>query len=149
MPETLRQQIVDAIEQRMKMIRQINGYETDIGENIFWWLESPLTIEDLPGMICRDRVNKRSAGLGIYDNTMQVEIEAKNEGSMGSEDVRNIIADIERVVALDETWGGLAFGTEIVEDEIMVEQNEYTIAAVKLTLTIEYRTVRFDPYTQA
>ena len=42
----------------------------------------------------------------------------------------------------------LARGTEVVSDEMVVEQEERMIAGVKFRIKIQFETVIFDPYTQ-
>lgn len=134
---------------RFKAILTTGGYVTNIGAHVFWWKPSPLQLSDLPGMNCRDRTSEKTLGCGIYENSLPLEIEASVSGSASPEDIRKILADLEKAVGADETWGGLALATDINSDDVSIEQNENKIGLARVMMTIEYRTARFDAYTQA
>jgi len=149
MVDSIRQRIISAMDTRFKTILTTGGYVTNIGQHVFWWKSSPLQLSDLPGMNCKDRTSEKAPGCGIYENSLPVEIEASVSGSASPEDIRKILADFEKCVGVDETWGGLALATDIDGDDISVEQNENKIGLARVMMTIEYRTARFDAYTQA
>ena len=100
-------------------------------------------------MNCRDRKQSKGIGAGVYDNTLTVEIEAGASGLATPEDLRKILADVEKAVAVDETWGELAGTTEVGDDDINVEEDEKRIGGARMMLTVEYTTVRGDPLTRA
>jgi hypothetical protein len=149
MADTIRQRLVDAIDTRFKTILTTNGYKTNIGAHVFWWKESPMQIQDLPGMNCRDKSPAKELGCGVEDNILPIEIEATVSGSMTPTDLRKILADIETAIGVDETWGGLAEATDLKENDISADQKENKVGLVQLTMMIEYTLVRFDAYTLA
>ncbi len=149
MPDTIRQKIISAMDTRFKGILIAGGYQTNIGQHVFWWKKSPLALADLPGMNCKDRRQAKSLGAGVYDNSLEVEIEAGISGPTTPEELRKISADIEKAVAVDETWGQWAGTTEIGNDEINLEEDEKKIGFVRIALTVEYTTIRGDPFTRA
>ena len=149
MADTIRQRIVDAIDTRFKAIKKTGGYATDIGNHVFWWKESTLQVSDLPGMNCRDKSPEKELGCGVEDNILPIEIEAGVSGSTTPAELRKIVADINKAIGVDETWGDLAQTTDLKEDSISLTQNENKVGLVTLTMTIEYTLVRFDDYTLA
>lgn len=148
MADSIRQRIISSMDTRFKTILVTNGYQTDIGKHVFWWKKTPFAQADLPGMNCRDRRQTKSFGAGIYDNFLTVEIEAGVSGMVSTEDLRKILADIEKAIAIDETWGQLAGTTEIEDDEMNLEEDEQRIAGARMILRVEYTTLRGDPYTK-
>ena len=149
MADTIRQRIVNAIDTRFKAILVTGGYETNIGSHVFWWKDSPMQISDLPGMNCKDNSPDKELGCGVEDHVLPIAIEAATSGSTTPTDLRKIIADIEKAIGVDETWGGLAQATDLKEEGISIQQNENKVGLVNLTMVIEYTLVRFDAYTLA
>ena len=149
MADTIRQRIVDAIDTRFKAILTSGGYQTNIGNKVFWWKDTPLQISDLPGMNCKDNSPDKSLGCGVEDVILPISIEAATSGSTTAVDLRKIVADLEKAIGVDETWGGLAQATDLKEEGIFIQQNENKVGLVNLTMVIEYTLVRFDAYTLA
>lgn len=150
MTESIWQQIITAVDTRFKTILITpGGYKTNIGANVFWWKPTSLDLADLPAMNCRDKPQMREVGAGVYDETLNIEIEAACTGSTTPEDMRKIAADLDKCIGVDEMWSGLAEATDLNIETLSVEQNENKIGQVKATVTIQYRTIRFDPLTKA
>lgn len=146
MTDSIRQQIIDAIDTRFKAILTAGGYKTNLGNHVFAWRDTPLEATDLPGLIYKDTTEQREPGAGIYDLILSIEIELFSTSAAG---IRNCLADLEKAIFTDESWGELALNSEIETDEMAIEQKENTFCASKIILAVEYRTVRGDPYIQA
>jgi hypothetical protein len=114
--------------------------------NVFAWKETPLAQADLPALVYRDRTESRDPGCGIYDMKMPIEVEIHGTSP---EQVRECLAELEESIFADETWGNLAMDTEIDTAEMVITQKENIFVASKIIVTVEYRTIRGDPRTQA
>lgn len=148
MPDPIQQQIIDAIDTRFKTILVTNGYATNIGQHVTWWKESPLALADLPGMNLKDPDEIRIPGCGIYERTLNIQIEASVSGSDSPETARLIEADIEKAIFVDNRWSDLASNTEIGASIKEAAQKENKISKVTLSMEILYETKRGDPYTR-
>jgi hypothetical protein len=146
MTDSIRQKIITAIDTRLKTILIANDYQTNMGNHIFAWREEALQESELDGLIYKDRTESKVEGCGIDEMTMPVEIEID---STSPELVRKCLADLEKAIAVDRTWGQLAIHTKLETSEMAVEQKEKSFAASKILMTVEYQTVMGDPLTGA
>ena len=148
MPVSKRQQIVDAIDARLKTITTANGYNTDAGNNVFEWRSYPLDENsELPALVYRDTEEIESLAVGGYQlHTLTIEIEGYVVGANAARDLRALIADVIKAIGTDLTWGGLAEDTRPVEESIEIDQEERKIAGAVIRIEIDYRTQAFDPY---
>jgi len=144
MPTTgsVRQRIITTIDLRLKTILVANGYQSNMGEHVFGWRTDPFQGSEIDGLTYRDRTEERTAGCGVYDLMMPLEIEMISDSPAG---IRKCLADLEKAVFVDETWGGLAWYTELRTNEMAVEKKEELFSASKIILEIEYQTGRGHP----
>lgn len=145
LPDPIQQKIIDAIDTRFKTILIANGYFTNVGQHVGWW-KKLLAIADLPGMNLKDRTETRSLGPGVYDRTLTINIEASVSGSDSPKVARQIEADIEKAIWIDETWDYLAHKTDILGRELDAAHAENKIAQINITIQIEYQTGRGQPF---
>lgn len=145
LPDPIQQKIIDAIDIRFKTILISNGYFTDVGQHVDWWKKS-LAIANLPGMNLRNRTESRSVGPGVYDRTLTINIEASVSGSDSPKVARQIEADVEKAISVDETWDYLAHKTDILGRDLEAAQAENKIAQINITIQIEYHTGRGQPF---
>jgi hypothetical protein len=139
--DSIRAQIIDVFDTRMKTILITNHYVTDLGSHIFAWRSTDLAANELPGMIYRDTENDRSErrSLSDQDNKLTIEIEIFPEpGSDTIDDAYALLQDVYTAIAVDDRWGGLADDTNPGEDKIEIEQHERIIGKIKVTIIIEY-----------
>lgn len=146
--DSIRQQIIDAIDSRLKTITMQNGYNSDIGNNVFYWRAENYGKEELPLMEYRDiACATRRKGL-LEENTITVEVEvATAAGTTTAREIKSMIADTRKAIQIDTTWGKLAANTRCTGDEIAIEQKEKIIGGAKITFEIDFRTPVGDPYT--
>jgi len=137
----LRQQIVDAIETRLKTIRVANGYQTEAGQHVFPWRLVPIPDSDMPALCIYDTDCNMSpdGAIGYFTHELQVDIDAIVSGSASRTTVRSIMEDVFRAVGVDRTWGGLAEHTEIQSHGINLEQAERVLGAGQVRMTVRYR----------
>ena len=147
MAESKRQQIVTAIDARLKTIRVVNGYETNAGNNVYEWRSSAMIESELPGLIYRDTQETEALSIGYQVHTLTIEIEGYVVGNAAPANLRKLIADVIKAIGVDSLWSALAEDTRSVEETIQVEQEERRIAGTRIKIEVDYRTGIFNPYT--
>jgi hypothetical protein len=168
MADSVRQRLIDAVKTRFKTISVANGYQTDIGSNVFVWrnLErDPLNENESQLLNISDwkEINEpKISGRSDHHKTLFLHIEAECVVAVTEADSvgRKIIADIEKCLGVDIKWAttpgditkALAFNTLPVDTNegtnlLEVEQRDRVIVSVKYQVKIEYRNPRWDPFT--
>lgn len=159
---SIRQQIVDAIRDRLNAIRQANDYATDVGSHCFIFRDlqnSPFTPSELAdgGAInITDSVCDRESGvLNVHDHSLAVTIQAASVSSGGfapPEHARRIESDLLSAVGRDRQWevDGVKLAKDTLPGPSRIGSGQIgdRVAWVELTITVKFRTQRFDPYTQ-
>ena len=83
--------------------------------------------------------------LELRNNRVRLEIEVKTKsGSTTAEQVREMIEDVYKAIAQDDTWDGLAIDTNPVSEEIEIGQNDKISGQATITVEIEYRTAKWE-----
>mgnify|MGYP001423093616 CR=1 FL=1 len=141
----VRQQIMDAVKTRLQSITVANGYNFNLGNNIYEWRIRPLAMATLPALVYRD-VETDIELIEAHRNRLNIEIEIISNSSIV--DIRKMIADVYKAIGVDIQWGGLALNTYPRSDRIMREQEEQTITGAIINIIIEYRTKEWNPYQQ-
>ncbi len=138
------QQIIDAIDLRFKAI--ITGEnKLNLGNHVFPWKTTPLQSSELPALVYRDRTDQRTEGCGVYEVTMPIEIEIS---ASTPKEIRECIAELEKAIHSDKTWGRLALHTKLDTTEMKVDQKLDYYTASKIVMMVFYLTVIGDPYTK-
>lgn len=114
-------------------------------DNIFAWKTTPIQSSEIPCLIYRDRTGTMEFGWGYCENKASVEIEIYADTP---DEIRGYIADLEKAIFTDDTWGNLAMYSELNTNEMAIEQKENIFVATQILLTVTYRTVFGDPYTK-
>jgi hypothetical protein len=149
MPDTIRQRIITSLDARLKTILVANGYQTDVGANIFDWRAEALEESDLPALIYRDTLcNTEISNISSYTHRMTVEIIAVVANDTPMAIIRNIIADIDKAIGVDDRWGNLVVLTERTGDESGVEIDDRKYAGCRLTVVITFRTLGWNDFVQ-
>jgi len=141
MSDSIRQQIIDAIDTRFKAIKTTGGYKTNIGNNVFDWLKRDLAITELPALIYKDKSSEiYTDTLELYNNKITLEIELKAEAGSGTaESIREMIEDVYKAIGSDDTWSGLAIDTEPTSEEMEMEHADKIIGTATIIVEIEYQ----------
>lgn len=146
MPDSKRQKIVTAIDTALKNIKTSQGYETDLGDNVFEWREEPLQETEIPGAIWRDTDAPVDETFGEHLHKMILEVELFSSGASAPALLRKLIADVVKMIGANLTWGGLAEDTRPQTEDIKTDRESKRIGSALLKFEILYLTARFDPY---
>ena len=139
-----RQEIVDAIKNRLSSIRTANGYGTELGLHVFEWKVTVFADSELPGVAFRDTEQTVAELTGGYrNNSLTIEfILGAATGASTPGIVRQAIADVLRCIDSDPTWGGLAWDTAIQTDEMFMDHDGKLTGLAKVTAVVKYQTQR-------
>ena len=147
MADSIRQQIIDAIETQLGTILTTNGYETNLGSNIFVWKPEPFAATEVPGADIQDQEETIDLAVWLHEHSLTLAVKVVGSGTTVTADLRKYIADVTKAVGVDLTWGSLAqdtafSGTDLIE----VEVNDKVRMGVQMNFTVQYNTAPFDPY---
>ncbi len=146
MADSTRQDIIDAIDTRMKTITTANGYKTNAGNNVFDWLDRDLADSELDAIIYRDKSSVMD--MSDFDSKMSsviVEIEVKTKSTTTTAaQVREMIEDTYKAIGTDETWGGLALQTMPKSDDIDVQQSDKITGSGTIMIEIQYESAKWS-----
>lgn len=153
MADSLREQIMAAVETRFATITVANGYETAIGSKTFKWRVTDFQEAELPCHNFRDvSCDTEQKVSGVHEHVLKVEsvAVAKQPSDMPADKYgRKMAADIWKAIGTDRKWSTLAFDTNPLRDEITIEHENLKLVAVRVEFEIKYRTTSFNPYVQA
>ncbi len=139
-----RQSIIDTIDTQLKTILTANGYDTDLGSNVFEWRQVPLQASELPALIYRDAMSETEIiVLDKHTHKLTLEVEVKTEpGAIDGTLARKMIADVVKAIGVDHTWGALAIKTDPLNSEIIFDEGgkEKIISGAIINFEIMYRT---------
>jgi hypothetical protein len=140
MADSIRQQIITALDTRLKLIKTTGGYKTNAGNNVFDWLDRDLADTELDAIIYRDRTDDIQHNLiDVYTHKVRVEIEAKaKSAATTASQIRKIMDDILKAIGVDDTWGGLAQDTNPLSTEIDIQKSDKIAGEAKINIEIEY-----------
>jgi len=146
MPDTIRQQLIGAIDTKLKTILTANGYYSNLGQNVDEWNLSPL---DTAGgetfrLTYRDEDEGRAdVTVGNQDMTLSITVLILASGSTSLADVREMLADVVAAMHADPTWSGLANDTNMDGTAKLVKAEAAdTAGGVELKFGIEYSVTR-------
>lgn len=140
-----RQQVVDALEARLKTITKVNGYASDLGRNVFVWRPLPVPEEVLPCAILRDTVSPTQETFGEHLHRMATEVEVIGAGTDAPEQVRAMVADITKAIGTDRTFGSLVQEVNPVSEDFQVEQASKKLGSALLRFEVIFTTTPWNP----
>jgi hypothetical protein len=153
MPASLRQQIVDAVIDRMSSIQTVNGYLTDIGANVYDW-RTQFHEEELPAVsVCdltADTITPDGASNPqrvAHSLPLQIRIYAVRDESPSN--IRAMIADVITAIGRDDRWHvggiGLAMTTRRVRDGFLIPQDSFEVIGGVVEVEVIYLTAKWNP----
>jgi hypothetical protein len=144
-----RQQIVDAVKTRFAAITVENEFDTNLGNSLHEWRTEQFEDSELPGINLRDEsepVSYASKSSGSVLRQLKIGADLVfQEEDVSASLARAGLADVERAIALDPSWGGLARLTIMNESRLMTDERGIWLGGARITFTIEYFTKPFEP----
>lgn len=149
MADSIRQQIISALDARLKAILVAGGYQTNIGANVFDWKADSLEDADLPALIYKDiSVETTIDSIASFAHRMTVQVIVAVQSATPMAEIRKAIADIDKAIGVDHTFGNLALLTERIGDESGVEIEERRFAGCQIIYAITFRTSCWNDYVK-
>jgi hypothetical protein len=154
MPTSIRQLVVTALDTLLKTIKTTAGYNLNLGNNVFWWRDTPLQISELPAICCKDTNDTMVRAIGIHEHSLTVELtislESSDTGAMARQAIADVIKALGTNVSPNACLGGYAEDINPPDSEVFEAVHEGIKGyGVTLTFQVIYQTKPFDPYTQA
>lgn len=143
--DSIRKQILDTLITRLETILIANGYKTNLGSNVFHWLDSQITQDQLPAITVEDADEfQGDVTVGQVDHTVTVTMRISAQAKA---DFYNARADLIKAIGTDTTFGNLAYAQPPSEIG-QVELDQKKIWTQSYQVNFEYPTDRFNPYSQ-
>ena len=134
MATPIRQTLIDNIKTQLQTITTGNGYETNLGSNVFEWRETPLQQSELPGIVIRDPSNQQTKTFGKHESVLKLEIEIYTQGLPVV--TRKAIADVIKCIGVEGLKDQPFTVAEVVkfsgDEEIDASHTEHRFAGVKM-----------------
>jgi len=143
-----RQAIIDALIARLQTIRITNGYYTELGANVFAYRTTPIQDDELPAANVTDgdesKGDQFTGNSPVLNRILDVSIDILlKEGDMSINAARRGIIDCEKAIGSDIYFGGLAFYTDFISSNIVLDQKTNVVAGAKLMIRVTYRTTKW------
>lgn len=145
MADTIREQIITAMISRFQGITKSAGYKSDLGNSVHHFRESDFEPAELPAINVFDNKNNIDhATLNRFNNVIDVELQVKvASGGTTYGEACDIIEDVYRAIAVDDTWGDLALDTQPISDEIEIHQADKIISGILINIQVQYEAVKW------
>ena len=133
-----RQQIINHIKSTLKTVQGIRSVHE-------WHLPELITPIETPAAIVRDPViNETEDGvMNRADHELTIEIDAVFAGSEPVTNIRTLIADIAEAIGMDDTFGGVAYQSNIASVSLSPDTTGKKKSFATLTINAKYRTDRW------
>lgn len=140
------QRIRSAIGSRLKLIRKVNGYRTDIGANVFTWRVAPIQFIELPCIIFFEDSNTQESGtISTWRWRLNIKLHILlAEGGVSHDEAVQMIQDVFDAIKIDTTWGELAVETEQPSFSMFPEHDEKIIMKVEMSFDVIYDTNQWE-----
>jgi hypothetical protein len=144
MSTNIRQEIIDALDARLKTILVANGYLTNLGQNVAEWDTTPHDPAGATLLEYRDEeAGREDVAVGVQDMILLVTLRVRTAGAAALTDMRNMLADVCTAMHADPTWGGLA-GDTVQAGAAMADkaQDKDVAAGFEVKFRIDYTVYR-------
>jgi hypothetical protein len=147
MAKSIRQKIIDDFETKLKLIKKVSGYNTNIGLNVFKVVKSIDPNKELPAVAMWPQVEENNPNYGNDVMEFVIRIEAISEyGTNNPSDVaEEMLADIRK---------GLAEPTSNAEQVVYSRggiddypELEHEVVGAFAEFKIVYNTLKDNPYS--
>ncbi len=151
MPDSIREQAVQALETLLATITTVGGYNTNLGNKIYRGSDRALEVEELPGAIIVEGQESSDSEVTMDrdHHYLNISIEARKEYADTEnyqQEGNKMLADIIKVIGTDPDLGGLVIDITNQGNIIDRPEAEAQIAGVDIALLVHYRTQHLDPY---
>lgn len=137
-----REDILGALETRLKTISVANGYHTALGAHVSAWLPAVISESERPAANVRDMDDSIIRDTAPFDtHQLSVEIDVASTTVTA---LRQAIYDVYKAVGTDPTFGGLAIDTALLGDAFQLDQLERAVTGAIVSLSITYRTSNYQ-----
>ncbi len=146
--DSIRQQIITALDSRLRTILVLNGYKSNIGYQVVPWDTTPMDANVAAYRLeYRDPEDTQEyISVGQHYHQLKVEIRILFRDETPLENIREMIADVTQCIGLDVTWGSLAQDTNQDGNWVMDKnQASDTAAGASVKYVIEYTTEPWNP----
>lgn len=149
MPDSIRQQLVDAVAARLETIAPGVSFQLPDGEylcssslkGVYPWRKAPFSKAEVPAVKIEDGDARTIPGPSTkHEHKLQLDLQIVMLGSTSASAARSLMADIIAAVGSDPRWGRLAYWTDIDGHNLDIEQAGDVISGGEIHLTITYRT---------
>ena len=147
-----RQNIVTAIKTRLQLINGAASYYLNVSPNVY--IQRDTLFEswndrELPGINIVDGDEEPgqellSGSVNVWYRDLNVAVQLVTNSALADTLVRKGIADIQRAIGTDLTWGGLAIDTDWVNTTIERDQQEQRIMSATVNIKISYSTTQWS-----
>lgn len=149
MPATAtRQLIIEAMKTRMALINGSGGYYTTIGSKVTEGKENAFGANRVDGLDVSDfELEEEEADVedeALVMHRLPVLLKGIAKSPASPEKGRQMIFDIDKAIAVDETWGGLAEKTVPAGSVMELDQDEVKVIGINRRIIVEYRTAKFQ-----
>ncbi len=144
-----RQNIITAVKTRFAAIRATNGYATNIGQRVEEFRTTPFDASELPAINLLDTVepvsfDNKNRGSHLRQLTVVANL-VLAESAHSATQARAALADVEKAIASDPRWGGLATRTLPKQGRLMVDDKGLWLGGAQVEFVIEYFTAPWEP----
>lgn len=150
MPDSIRERIVQEVENQAKMISTANGYNTNYG-NCVYRAKGQTPEEELPVLSILDGEEqaKQQYGALVINMEIALEVLASANGQDISPMANQVLVDlIQCIVVEGGDFGGLVDNAEYLSGSISYPEGTSEVFAVAAVFTFTYSIVINDPYSQ-
>lgn len=138
---------MDAFLSALATIKKTNGYETDVGLNIYEWREEPFDASFSEAINVRELEVVLGRTHDGDDHVLNVELEVHTTGPNAIRTYRAIKGDVMELIRNNIDWGGLASDTKMQNEEIGESaKEENRIGNFLIPVQIEFTTEYMNPY---
>jgi hypothetical protein len=149
-----RHRIMQAVKTRFQAILKSGGYATNLGQAVKEWRDPPLPSGSADTLIIKDSsCNSASSTTGSTQYQEHIlDVHASlitgSSASLTPAELRMLIADLQKAIGVDPTWGGLAKRTLPAGDEFTIEHADKIVGEALFKFKIVFRTKSWDPFNQ-
>jgi len=138
-----RQGIITALKTQLATITILNGYNTDLGNNVKEWYIVPADIDDFPFVEIRDESSAIDEFMNnsLVNKILNITITAFNSvSSLAGANARLYILDILKAISTDLQLSNNAYQIDEVSCNIEASQDSEILIAAIVNISVYYQT---------